>query len=673
MAKLTQFYGNFAQFLRIQLHNLYVKKIYAKIVSRLINRFNIKDGKQKIMKLIFKHMKKHWKLVALAILIKFLGSVSELSLPYILEYIIDEIVPAGNLTRVLLWGSLMFVTAIVFRALNVIANKRAIDNAHKISYEIRQSLFEKTMNLSGTQFDTLTLPSLISRMTSDSYNVQSACAQLQSLCVRAPMMLLGGLIMTMFMDFKLSLILLCMMPILILVIYVISSKGIPMYTKVQKKLDVVVRVMRENITGIRVVKALSKEDFEKRRFAESNQELTRSDVAAATVMAMPGPVIQFLLNIGLSIVVFVGAYRVNIGEIKPGVILAFLTYFNMITMGVMGLSRIFTTMSKASASANRIAEVLATDTAELLESQEKLAAIVNADHATDADSAAHPERQSEAPFIRFDHVSFSYGKAEVQATTPVAESKKKRQDSSAGMATEAAADFGGESREKALSDVSFTMKKGETLGIIGPTGCGKSTIVNLLMRFYEADEGSIVIDGKPVSAYAKDDLRRKFGTVFQNDMIFQNTLYENIDFERKLDPKAIRGAVEDACAAEYVDGLSQGLQYEATIKGANLSGGQKQRMFVARALAGNPEILILDDSSSALDYKTDAAMRKAILEHHPDCTLILIAQRVSSVMNMDKILVLDNGKCIGYGTHEELLKNCKDYLETYEVQMGAMA
>ena len=585
------------------------------------------------MKLIFRHMKKHWKLVALAILIKFLGSVSELSLPYILEYIIDEIVPSGNLTRVLLWGSLMFVTAIVFRALNVIANKRAIDNAHKISYEIRQSLFEKTMNLSGTQFDALTLPSLISRMTSDSYNVQASVAQLQSLCVRAPMMLLGGMIMTMLMDFKLSLILILMMPILILVIYFISSRGIPMYTKVQKKLDVVVRVMRENITGIRVVKALSKEDFEKRRFAEANRELTRSDVAAATVMAMPGPVIQFLLNIGLSIVVFVGAYRVNLGEIKPGVILAFLTYFNMITMGVMGLSRIFTTMSKASASANRIGEVLAMDTKELAKLEESLKAQALKDDA----------------FVRFEHVSFSYGKQEGDA-----------------------ADFGDEGREKALSDITFTMKKGETLGIIGPTGCGKSTIVNLLMRFYEADEGRICIDGKSVGDYAKDDLRRKFGTVFQNDMIFQNTLYENIDFERKLDEKAIRGAVEDACAAEYVDGLKEGLQYEATIKGANLSGGQKQRMFVARALAGNPEILILDDSSSALDYKTDAAMRKAILEHHPDCTLILIAQRVSSVMNMDKILVLDNGKCIGYGTHEELLLGCKDYRETYEVQMGAM-
>ena len=592
-------------------------------------------------------MKKHWKLVALAILIKFLGSVSELSLPYILEYIIDEIVPAGNMTQVLLWGSLMFFTAFFYRTLNVAANKQAVENAHNISYEIRQRLFEKTMNLTGNQFDELGLPSLISRMTSDSYNVQSFVQQLQSLCVRAPMMLLGGLLMTMLMDFQLSLVLLLMMPLLILIIYFITSRGIPMYTKVQQKLDVVVRVMRENITGIRVVKALSKEDFEKRRFAGSNEDLTKSDVKAATVMAMPGPVIQFLLNIGLSIVVLYGAHRVNLGQIKPGVILAFLTYFNMITMGVMGLSRIFTTMSKASASANRIAVVLSMVEENGQEPSEspETSAILQA-------PATKEERHSssEENHVRFDHVSFSYGKSDAESS----------------------ADFGGENREKALSDISFTMKKGETLGIIGPTGCGKSTIVNLLMRFYDADEGSITVDGKSVFSYDRDTLRRKFGTVFQNDMIFQNTLYENIDFERKLDPKDIRSAVEDAMAAEYVDGLPDGLQHEATIKGANLSGGQKQRMFVARALAGNPEILILDDSSSALDYKTDANMRKAILDHHPDTTLIMIAQRVSSVMNMDKILVLDNGKCIGYGTHEELLRSCRNYRDTYEVQMGAM-
>ena len=585
------------------------------------------------MKLIFSYVNKHRKLVLLAILFKFAGSVSELSLPYILEYIIDEVVPSGKIASVLIWGSLMFLTAIMFRTLNIIANKRAVENAHNISYEMRQRLFEKTMYLDGNQFDETGLPSLISRMTSDSYNVQSFTQQLQSLCVRAPMLLIGGLIMTMMMDFKLSLILILLLPIVILIIYFITSRGIPMFTKVQQKLDTVVRIMRENITGIRVVKALSKEDFEKRRFNSANSEMTKSDISAATVMALPGPLIQFFLNIGLSIVVFYGSYRVNEGEIKPGVILAFLTYFNMITMGVMGMTRIFTTLSKASASANRIASVL------------------NLEDKKTESPAGIPAKVSSNDHIVFNHVSFSYGTKEDSDNTK--------------------ADFGNETREKALTDINFTIKKGETLGIIGPTGSGKSTIVNLLMHFYDIDEGTISVSGQNISDFNKQELRRKFGTVFQNDMIFQNTLYENIDFERKLDPKEINNAVDDAMAREYVSSLKDGFDHKADIKGANLSGGQKQRMFVARALAGNPEILILDDSSSALDYKTDAAMRKAILEHHPNTTLIMIAQRVSSVMNMDNILVLDNGKCIGYGKHEELLKTCKDYRDTYEIQMGS--
>ena len=581
------------------------------------------------MRLIFKYIKKHWKLVALAILIKFFGSVSELTLPYILEYIIDEVVPSGSMILVLIWGLLMFFSAFFYRTLNVVANKRAVENAHNISYEIRQALFEKTINLTGNQFDALTLPSLISRMTSDSYNVQSFVQQLQSLCVRAPMMLLGGLLMTMLMDFSLSLVLLLMMPILILIIYFITSRGIPLYTKVQQRLDTVVRVMRENITGIRVVKALSKEAFEKRRFADANGELTKSDVTAATVMAMPGPVIQFLLNIGLSIVVLFGAYRVNLGEIKPGVILAFLTYFNMITMGVMGLSRIFTTMSKASASANRIDLVLQTEIDQTVLSEDQVG------------------KPSGDEFIRFEHVTFSYN-----------------------------ADSTREDQEMALTDVSFELKKGESLGIIGPTGCGKTTVINLLMRFYDVSpengcSGAVYVDGRDVRTYSRDELRKKFGVVFQNDTIFKDTLRENINFGRNLSEEQIRMAVEDAMAAEYVDGLDDGLDHEAAIKGANLSGGQKQRLLVARALAADPEILILDDSSSALDYRTDASMRKAINAHHQDSTTIMIAQRVSSIMNMTKILVMDNGRVIGYGTHQELLETCPDYRSIYEIQMEA--
>ena len=582
------------------------------------------------MKLIFEYIGKHKSVILIAIIIKLFATISELLLPYILEYIVDTVVLTNDLKQVLFWGILMFVTAITTRMLNVTANGKAIDNAHTISYEIRQALFEKTMALTGSQFDSVGLPSLISRMTSDSYNVQSAVQQIQSLCIRAPMMLIGGVIVAMVMDFHLAMIMLVMLPILIAIIFFVSSKGIPMYSKVQQKLDVIVRIMRENITGIRVVKALSKEDYEIRRFANANKDMTKTDISAATVMAVPGPLMQLFLNIGLSVVVLYGAYRVNQGYIKPGVILAFLTYFNMIAMGVMGLSRIFMTMSKASASADRIYAVMQT--------AEEKPKVINAEEQEETDD-----------MICFEHVDFSYGKGSTNKE-----------------------DFAGEEREKALYDITFSMKKGESLGIIGPTGCGKTTIINLLMHFYDPDEGKVLVEGKPVSSYPKQELRRKFGTVFQNDMIFQDTLHENIDFGRNLEEEHIDDAVGAAMAKEFIDSLDEGLDYMAAIKGANLSGGQKQRLYVARALAAKPQILILDDSSSALDYKTDAAMRNAINKYYPDTTLIMIAQRVSSVMNMDKILVLDNGKCIGYGDHATLLETCDDYREIYEIQMGAM-
>ena len=559
----------------------------------------------------------------LAVFIKLIGTMTELSLPYILEYMIDSVVPAGNMRNVILWGLLMFVAAVLCRTFNVMANRRAIDNAHHVSFDVRQALFRKTANLSGDSFDSFGLPSLISRMTSDSYNVQSAVAQFQTLCVRAPMMLFGGVVMTLLMDPALAMILIVMLPILISIVLFVSSKGIPLYTGVQKKLDSVVRIMRENITGIRVVKALSKGEHEKKRFAAANEEMAKTDIRAGTIMAIPGPFMQLCLNAGLTLVVIFGAIRVNDGRMQPGVILAFLTYFNMISMGVMGLNRIFMSMSKASASADRIDEVLKTD---------------------DGWKLVYGEER-DGVHIRFENVSFSYG----------AESRTD-------------ADFAGGKRELALENIDFSLNRGESLGIIGPTGCGKTTLINLLMRFYDANTGSIIIDGRDVRSYEKDELRKKFGVVFQNDMIFNDTIRNNIDFGRDLPAEYIENAAKDAAAKEYIESLDQGMEYMAAIKGANLSGGQKQRLLVARALAADPEILVLDDSSSALDYKTDAAMRKAIKENHGGSTLIMIAQRVTSIMGMDHIMVMDNGKCIGYGNHDELMKSCPAYKEIFEMQ-----
>ena len=584
------------------------------------------------MRLIARAMGRYKGAVALCVVVKLFATLSELMLPYILEHIIDTVAPRGDLPLAVFWGALMFAAALVCRQLNVAANRRGVRNAHNVSYDIRQALFQKTASLSGSQFDAFGLPSLISRMTSDSYNVQSAAQQLQTLCVRAPMLLIGGVAVTLVMDASLALVLVAMLPVLVAVVLAVSARGLPMYRRVQHKLDGVVRIMRENITGIRVVKALSKTQYEKARFRRANDEMAASDIAAGTVMAIPSPFMQLCLNGGLTLVVLIGAGRVNDGTLEPGVILAFLTYFNMIAMGVMGLSRIFMTMSRAMASADRIDQVLQTPPDQRVLS---------------LDEAKTP---AGGGFLRFEDVSFSYGEGDGSA-----------------------AGFAGEEREKALSGISFCLERGESLGIIGPTGCGKSTVVSLLMRFYDASEGGVFVDGRDVRAYEPDELRRKFGVCFQNDMVFQDSLRANVDFGRDVGEQALRAAVEAAQAAEYIDELADGLDHQADIKGANLSGGQKQRLLVARALAASPDILILDDSSSALDYKTDAAMRRAIARHCAGSALIMVAQRVSSVMGMTRILVMDNGRCLGCGAHEELLKTCPAYLETYRIQMGEMA
>ena len=582
------------------------------------------------VRLILHSMRKYSRKIACSMVIKLLGTVTELMIPYILAHLIDDVVPLGRMELVILWGSLMVLTALLTRQLNVCANRIAIDNAHNVSYDIRQALFTKTANLSGSQFDAFGLPSLISRMTSDSYNIQSCVQALQTLCVRMPMMLLGGIAVTLAMDPVLSSILCVIVPVLIVVILGVSRYGIPLYRRVQERLDEVVRTMREDIDGIRVVKALSKTEYEKNRFARNNDAMTRADIKASTIMAIPGPLMQMCLNIGLTLVVFVGAMRVNSGQIKPGVILAFLTYFNMVMQGVLGINRIFMMISKATASASRLSQVLS------VEPDQRVLSLSEA------------KKPSGDEYIRFEHVNFRYS---AQDDQPEGTAK----------------------RDQCLYDISFALRRGESLGIIGPTGCGKTTIVNLLMRFYDVTDGGVFVDGRDVRTYEKDELHRKFGVVFQNDMVFYNTLRENIRFGRNLDEAALMQAVEDAVAAEYIASLEEGLDYQADIKGANLSGGQKQRLLISRALAGNPDILILDDSSSALDYKTDAALRKAIFERHRTSTTIMIAQRVSSIQSMTHILVMDNGRCIGYGTHEELLKTCPSYLYTYRSQMGALS
>ncbi len=583
------------------------------------------------MKFIFTYLKKYKGLIALAITIKFIGTLSELCLPYILEYMIDDVAPTRSMKATVFWGGLMVAVAIITRFLNVTANRKGTALAQKVTFEMRRDLFFHSIHLSGGQMDEFGLPSIISRMTSDSYNIQSFIRAMMAMGIRAPILLIGGIAVTMTMDVGMALILCIIAPIVIVCVVGLSLKGIPLFEKVQSYLDKVVRIMRENITGILVVKALSKEEYEKGRFGAANNDLTKAERTAGVVMSMPGPVMNFFLNIGLTLVVVVGAYRVNGGLTKPGVILAFLTYFNLILNGAMGLNRIFMMMSKANASANRIETVVRAPKELTLLPEEKAAT---------TDRKAH---------IVFDRVSFGYSK---------------------NSTVEESLHFDGGERQMSLSDISFQIEKGGSLGIIGATGSGKTTVINLLMRFYDATEGNIFIDGKDIRTYSLMDLRRMFGVVFQNDVIFADTLEQNIRFGRAVSEEAMMQAAQDACAAEYIESYEDKYQHKAAIHGADLSGGQKQRLLISRALAAKPQILVLDDASSALDYKTDAALRKAIREHHKDSTTIMIAQRISSIMNLDHIMMLEDGKILGYGTHEELLENCPAYREIYEAQMG---
>ena len=576
------------------------------------------------MKLIVRYCKPYAFRMLYGFLIKILGTFADLGLPWVLSYILDNVVPLGKIRPVLYWGAFMLFLAVAARYCNIWANRKASLVARDVTRAVRHDLFVKTMDLSGSQTDTLHIPSLVSRMTSDTYNIHHMVGMMQRLGVRAPMILVGGIIITLTMEPVLTLVLVILLPILGGLIFYISRKGIPLYKKVQSSMDSMVRIMRENISGIRVIKALSKTEYEKNRFKEANDGMLQRELHAGSVMALSGPLMGLLLNIGLTLVVIVGAYRVNAGASEPGKIVAFLSYFTMILNAVIMINRIFMVSSKATASAGRIEEVLSAPKELLLK---------------ESDGFAVSSKKG-VPHIEFKNVSFGYHAAP------------------------------GETEKYCVKDISFRVYHGESLGIIGATGSGKTTLLNLLMRFYDVTEGQILIDGKDIREIPLTELRARFGVVFQNDVVFADTLRENIAFGRSMEDSAISLAAEHALAAGFIAGKEEGYLHKAAIKGADLSGGQRQRLLVARALAGTPEMLLLDDASSALDYRTDAEIRKNIRENYGDTTTILVAQRASSVMQMTNILVLEEGECIGYGTHGDLMEQCEVYHEIATQQMG---
>ncbi len=567
------------------------------------------------MKWVLSYLKPLRSRIAVGTLIKVFGTVAELIIPFLLSYILEHVIETNDVGKILFYGVLMALCAVAACLGNIIANRMAAKTTMIFSTHMRKDLFSKTLHLSARSTDRFTIPSLESRITSDTYNVQNFIGMMQRMGIRAPILLLGGSVITLVMDRKLALVMIATLPVIFIVVYSISRMGVPLYSKVQQSVDGMVRVVREDAQGIRVIKALSKVEYENARYDKANLTLKRDETVAGTIMGVVNPVMTLLMNIGIVAVVAFSAYFVANNTSSAATVIAFMQYFTLISMAMMSLSRMFVMYTKCAASANRISQVM-----------EQVSELVAVEDDGKGDPSFH---------ISFENVTFSYlGK------------------------------------EDTVKNVSFSLKKGETLGIIGATGSGKSTLLRLLMRFYDVDAGKIRINGKDVRAYSREELTAMFGVVFQNDFLYAASIEENIRFGRDILHEDIEKAAVIAQAHDFITSFADGYEHGVTTGGTNLSGGQRQRLLIARAIAGRPAILILDDSSSALDYKTDANLRGALSQALPDSTVITVAQRVSSVKNCDLILVIENGAIIGWGKHDDLMASCPEYKEISDSQMG---
>ena len=567
------------------------------------------------MKWVFKYLKPLSGRIAAGITVKTIGTLAELMIPFLLSHILENVIKTNNIKSIILYGSIMAVCAVIACLGNIIANRMAAKTTMIFSTQMRKNLFSKTLHLSARSTDRFTIPSLEARITSDTYNVQNFIGMMQRMGIRAPILLLGGTAITMFMDRKLALVMIATLPLIFAVVYSISRMGVPLYSKVQQSVDGMVRVVREDAQGIRVIKALSKVDYENARYDRANMTLKRNETRAGVIMGVVNPIMTLLMNMGIVGVIAVSAYFVSKGTSSATTVIAFMQYFTLISMAMMSLSRMFVMYTKCAASAKRISLVM-----------ESISELSLCEDDGKGDKDIH---------ISFENVSFSYlGK------------------------------------KNNLKDISFSLKKGETLGIIGATGSGKSTVLRLLMRFYDANSGIIRINGKDVRSYAPEELTAMFGVVFQNDFIYADTIEENIRFGRDISREDIEKAAKIAQAHDFITSFADGYEHAVSTGGTNLSGGQRQRVLISRAIAGCPEILILDDSSSALDYKTDANLRLALSTALPESTVITVAQRVSSVKSCDLILVIEDGEIIGSGKHEELMETCPEYKEISDSQMG---
>ncbi len=567
------------------------------------------------MKKVLIFLKSYKKETILAPLFKMLEASFELFVPLVIAGIIDRGIEEKDKTYILCMGGILVLLGIVGLVCSVTAQYFSAKAATGFASKLRKVLFSHIQKLSFSQLDENGSATLITRMTSDVNQVQSGVNLVLRLFLRSPFIVFGAMIMAFTVDVRAALVFVVTIPLLSIVVFGIMLISIPLYKKVQLSLDAVLFKTRENLTGIRVIRAFNKEEEEKQDFYEKNDALNKVQVFVGRFSALMNPVTYLIVNGAILYLIWTGAWQVEVGNLKQGEVVALVNYMSQILVELVKLANLIITVTKAIACAKRIEEVLE----------------LKVDNVPEKEDFNEEYKDS----VVFENVTFSYH----------------------------------EGAQPAVTDITFKARKGETVGIIGGTGSGKSTIVNMLPAFYKPTAGKIYLDGKNVNSYEKEQLISKIGMVMQKAVLFKGSIADNLRFGKAdATEEEMWEALERAQAKEFVEQKEGGLSFVINEGGKNLSGGQRQRMTIARALVKNPEILVLDDSASALDYATDAALRKALKETGENQIIFIVSQRAASIMHADKIIVLDEGEMVGIGTHKELLDNCRIYREIYDSQ-----
>ncbi len=567
---------------------------------------------------LFKFLKPYRLSVMTALGLIFLQAISELYLPTLMANIVDIGVVDGNTTYIFKVGILMILIAIGGTLCAIVSSYLSAKTSTAFGRDLRGQVFKRAEDFSLNEFDKIGTSSLITRTTNDITQIQQVVMMSLRMMARAPMMAIGGIIMAVSKNAKLSLVIVFVIPIILLGILAVAKKGVPLFKVMQTKLDKLNQVLRENLMGVRVIRAFNRVDHEKKRFKEANYDLTSTAIKVNKLMSALMPTMSLILNFTTIAVIWFGAIKIDSGAMQVGDLMAFIQYVMQIMFALIMVSMMFVMIPRASASAVRINEVL--DTIPEIK-----------------DPAKSSTNDATSGLVEFKNVIFSYPGAE----------------------------------EPAINDISFTARPGKVTAIIGGTGSGKSTLINLIPRFYDIDSGSILLDGVDIRQMEQKNLRNKIGFVPQKAVLFTGTIAENIRYGKEdATDEEVRLAAEIAQATDFISNMKDGFDSVIAQGGTNVSGGQKQRLSIARALVRRPEIYLFDDSFSALDFKTDAKLRGALKDETTNSTLIIVAQRVSTIIDADQIIVLDKGKIAGVGNHEELLKTCEVYREIVYSQLS---